>query len=132
MGAILLAAMVIVQTPVVKLVPLQTVHGACGADHHFEACTVFVSYHLNTQCSAGKAEATITFQPVILLHDLHALSHEQHHIEDMRDFAAAYVTDIEQMRFETESQCRSKLDLATTSFATTMREFAKRSMQHLR
>ena len=131
MGSILLAAMVIVQTPLVKLVPLQTVHRACGADREFDACTVFVSYRLNAQCGAGKAEAAITFQPLILLHDLHALSHEHHHIEDLREFAAAYVTDIEQKRFETESQCRSQLDLAARGFAATMREFAARSMRHI-
>lgn len=128
MGAILLAAMVIVQPPVVKLVSLQRVRDTCG---QFEACTVFVSYRLSAHCSTEKVEAAVTFQPMIFLHDLHALTHEQLHIKDIREFATAYVTDIEQKQFETDAQCRAEADLATAAFAGTMREFAQRSMRHL-
>jgi len=123
--------MVIVHTPIVKFVPLRIVRAACGSDHEFEACTLFVSYRLDARCGAEKAEASIAFQPMIFIHDLHALHHENVHIEDIREYAAAYVSDIEQKRFESESQCRSELDLARTSLASTMRGFAERSMRHI-
>lgn len=131
MGAILLAAMVIVNTPVVKFIPLGMVHAVCGSDHEFDACTVFVSYHLDAHCGPGTAEASIAFQPMIFVHDLSALRHEHVHIEDIREYAASYVTDIEQKRFESESQCRTELDLAARTFGATMREFATRSMRHI-
>ena len=131
MGTILFAAMVIVHTPVVKFVPIGMVKAACGSDHEFEACTRFVSYRLDAHCGAEKAEASIAFQPMIFIHDLRALSHEHVHIEDIREYAAAYVTDIEQKRFQSESQCRSELDLARKTFGATMREFAARSMRHI-
>ncbi len=123
--------MVIVHTPVVKFVPLGMVHAVCGSDHEFEACTVFVSYRLDAHCGPEKAEASIAFQPMIFVHDLQALNHEHVHIEDIREYATAYVTDIEQKRFESESQCRSELDLVTRTLGATMREFAARSMRHI-
>ena len=131
MNALLFAAMVIVQTPVVKLVSLDRMHSVCGESHDFEACTVFVSYRLDAQCQSQKIEASVTFRPMILLHDGKAISHEYLHIDDFREYAAAYVTDIEQKRFETDALCRSDAQAAIDAFPEMMREFSKRSMGHI-
>ena len=131
MKAFLFAAMVIVQTPVVKLVSLDRMHSVCGEDHEFAACTLFIAYTLDAHCQSQRLEASVTFRPMILLHDGKALSHEYLHIDDFRDYAAAYVTDIEQKRFETDAQCQSDAQVAIDNFASTMREFSKRSMSHI-
>ena len=55
------------------------------------------------------------------------MTHEQLHIEDIRRFAGAYVSDIEQKVFETDSQCRADVSSAMESFGATMRGFAERS-----
>ena len=131
MNAFLFAAMVIVQTPVVKLVSMEQMHLVCGEEPAFEACTLFVAYTLNAQCRSQKIEASVTFRPMILVHDFKALSHEYLHIDDFREYAATYVTDIEQKRFETDAQCQSDVRAAIDGFPATMREFSKRSMNHI-
>ena len=123
--------MVIVQTPIVKLVSFDRMHSVCGDEHPFAACTLFVSYTLDAQCQSQKIEASVTFRPMILIHDGKALSHEYLHIDDFREYAAAYVTDIEQKRFETDAQCRSDVQAAIDGFPETMREFSRRSMNHI-
>jgi len=126
-----LLSAVIVQTPSVKLVRLETIRDLCRPDGAADACTRFVSYRLEASCVArgdGRAiEAAVTFRPIILLANLHELSHEQEHIEDMRRFAAAYVTEIEQKTFESDARCRAEALVATARFGETMREFAARS-----
>ena len=103
----------------------------CGEDHEFAACTLFIAYTLDAHCQSQRLEASVTFRPMILLHDGKALSHEYLHIDDFRDYAAAYVTDIEQKRFETDAQCQSDAQAAIDNFPSTMREFSKRSMSHI-
>jgi hypothetical protein len=127
MNAILLAAIVIVQTPTIRLVPLQTVHNACGAAGEYDACTRFVAYRLDAVCTGGRVRATVTFRPLIFLYDIHQMTHEKLHIEDIRRFADAYVTDIEQKAFETDSQCCAEMFSAIGNFDATMRAFAERS-----
>ncbi len=131
MSAFLLAAVVIIQTPTVSLVPLQTIHNACGTAGEYDACTRFVAYRLEATCAAGKATVTATFRPLIFLHNLHRLSHEHEHIEDMRAFAARYVTDIEQMTFESESQCRAVVTVAAEHFGEKMRDAAAESLRRI-
>lgn len=122
------AAEVVSQPAVVKLVSLGRVHDACGSDREFDACTRFVAYELDASCdSQGKLRASVTFRPMIFLYNIQQLTHEQVHIEDIRRFAEAYVTDIEQKSFETESRCRDAAQLAMDHFGTTMRGFAVRS-----
>jgi len=130
MNALLFAAMVIVQTPVVKLVSLDRMHSVCG-EGQLDACTLFVSYELDAHCDAQKLEASITFRPVIVIHDSKALQHEYLHIDDFREYAAAYVTEIEQKRFESDAQCRSGAQEAMDNFGATMRVFSTRSMNHI-
>lgn len=131
MNALLFAAMVIVQTPVVKLVSLDRMYSLCGHEHELNACTVFASYVLNAECQSHKIEASVTFQPMIIVHDSKSLSHEYLHIDDFREYAETYVTDIEQKRFETDAQCRSDAIAAMANFPEVMREFSKRSMNHI-
>lgn len=131
MNALLFAAMVIVQSPVVKLVSLDRMYSACGHDHELNACTLFISYTLKAQCQSQKIDASVTFQPMIILHDGKSLSHEYLHIDDFREYAAAYVTDIEQKRFESDAQCRSDAQAAMDNFPAMMREFSRRSMDHI-
>jgi len=122
------AAAVVVQPVVVKLVPLNRVHDACGSDREFDACTRFVAYELDASCdSHGALRASATFRPMIFLYNIQQLTHEKLHIEDIRRFADAYVTDIEQKSFETESQCHAAAQLAMDHFEATMRGFAERS-----
>lgn len=121
------AGPVLVQPPMVTLTPLYRVHQACGAEGEFDACTLFVAYRLEARCFAQTITATVTFRPWILLHNMHQLSHEQLHIEDIRTFASAYVTDIEQISFETPSQCEDAATAASAGFGEKMREFARRS-----
>ena len=131
MKALLFAAMVIVQTPVVKLVSLDRMYSVCGHEHELNACTVFASYALHAECQSQKIEASVTLRPVIIVHDGKSLSHEYLHIDDFREYAESYVTDIEQKRFETDAQCRSDANAAIANFPETMREFSKRSMDHI-
>jgi hypothetical protein len=131
MKAIVFAAIVIVQAPIVKLVSLDRMHSVCGEDGRIDACTLFDSSTLNVECQSQRFEAAITFRPTIVVHDGKRLSHEYLHIDDFREYAAAYVTDIEQKRFETDAQCRSDAQTAMENFAETMREFSKRSMNHI-
>jgi hypothetical protein len=112
---------------VVKLVSLERVHDACGSAREFDACTRFVAYRLDVTCASRKMEAVVTFRPIIFLYNIQQLSHEQCHIEDIRKFAAAYVTDIEQETFETDSQCRAEAQREMDSFPARMLGFATRS-----
>jgi hypothetical protein len=122
------AAEVVVQPVVVKLVPLARVHDACGSDREFDACTRFVAYELDASCdSRGALRVSATFRPMIFLYNIQQLTHEKLHIEDIRRFADAYVTDIEQKPFETESQCRDAATIAMDHFDATMQSFAVRS-----
>jgi hypothetical protein len=118
---------VLVQPPSVSLVPLHRVHEACGSEGDFDACTLFVAYRLEATCHGQSITATVTFRPLILLHNIHQLSHEKLHIEDIRGFATAYVSDIEQNAFETPSQCQAEALAAERRFAETMRGFARHS-----
>ena len=131
MNAFLFAAMVIVQTPVVKLVSLDRMHSMCGQDHKLDACTVFVDFALKAECRSQKLEASVTFRPMIVLHDGKALRHEYLHIDDFREYASAFVTEIEQKRFESDAQCRSDAQAAMDNFPATMRVFSTRSMNHI-
>ena len=132
MNAILFAAIVMVQTPIVKLVTLPQMHTFCGSAAEFDACSVFVSYHLTARCTDRKIEALATFRPMIFIHNIERLDHEQQHVEDIRTFAAAYVTDIEQKEYESESQCAAAARRAEVTFGERMKEFAARSMRHIR
>ena len=119
---------VVVQPVVVKLVSLDRVHGACGSEREFDACTRFVAYGLDATCDTrGALTASITFRPMIFLYNIQQLTHEKVHIEDIRRFADAYVTEIEQKSFETETQCRAEARLAMNNFGETLRGFAERS-----
>jgi hypothetical protein len=125
------AGSVTVQRPMVSLVPLSIVHGVCGADGEYDACTRFVDYSLDARCTTrdgiARTEASVAFRPWILLHNVHELSHEQLHIDDLRRFAAAYVTDLEQNTYESESDCEARAKAEMARFGETMREFAERS-----
>ena len=123
--------MVIVQAPLVKLVSLDRMHSVCGEDGRIDACTLFDSSTLNVECQSQRVEASITIRPTIVVHDGKRLTHEYLHIDDFREYAAAYVTVIEQKRFETDAQCRSDALKAVQTFPATMREFSKRSMSHI-
>lgn len=117
-----------VEPAAVKLVPLYRVHDACGSDREFDACTRFVAYRLDAACdSHGSIRASVTFRPMIFLYNIQQLAHEQLHVEDIRRFADAYVTDIEQKSFETEWRCHDAAQLAIGQFEATMRGFAERS-----
>ena len=120
------AAGVVVEPVTVKLVSLDRVHGVCGSD--VDACTRFVAYRVNASCdSHGALRASITFRPMIFLYNIQELTHEKLHIEDIRRFADAYVTDIDQKPFETDSQCRDAAMIAMGRFRVTMQGFAVRS-----
>ena len=106
---------------------LDRVHNACGSDREFDACTLFVAYKLEANCFYRKIDVSVTFRPMIFLNNIQQLSHEWLHIEDIRSYAGAYVTDVEQKTFETESQCRTEAQLASDNFGATMRAFAERS-----
>ena len=113
---------------VVKLMSLDRLHDTCASEREFDACTRFVAYRLDASCdSHGALRASVTFRPMIFLYNVQELTHEKLHIEDIRRFADAYVTDIEQKPFETESQCRDAAQLATDRFGATMQSFAMRS-----
>jgi hypothetical protein len=118
---------VVVEPVVVKLVSLDRVHDVCGSGV-LDACTRFVAYRLDAACdSHGTLHASVTFRPMIFLYNIQQLTHEKLHIEDIRRFADAYVTDIEQKPFETESQCRDAATIAMDHFDATMQSFAVRS-----
>jgi hypothetical protein len=122
------AAGVVVEPVVVKLVSLNRVHDVCGSGYEIDACTRFVAYRLDASCDPHRAlRASVTFRPMIFLYNVEQLTHEKLHIEDIRRFADAYVTDIEQKPFETESQCRDAATIAMDHFGATMQSFAVRS-----
>jgi len=127
-----LLSVVIVQTPMIRTVTLQKLPELCGAGTGYDACTIFVAYRLEAVCDGRRASARVTFRPLIYLHDIHRLAHENYHIEDIRRLAAAYVTDIEQKEFDTESQCRSETAIRMETFGATMQGFARESkfLQH--
>ena len=121
------AAGVEVEPAVVKLVSLDRVHDVCGSAE-LDACTRFVAYRLDASCdSHGTLRASVTFRPMIFLYNVQQLTHEKLHIEDIRRFADAYVTDIEQQPFETESQCRVAATITMDHFGSAMQSFAVRS-----
>jgi hypothetical protein len=119
---------VVVEPAVVKLISLDRLHDVCGSDRELDACTRFVAYRLDASCDwHGALRASVTFRPMIFLYNIQELTHEKLHIEDIRRFADAYVTDIEQKPFETESQCRDAVTIAMDHFGATMQGFAVRS-----
>lgn len=131
MHAIVLAAMVIIQAPTVRLLPLQTIHALCGTAGEYDACTRFVAYRLEASCSGRHAVAAATFRPLIFLYNIHELSHEYEHIEDIRAFAERFVTNVEQRTFDSETECRDEMRLATTEFAERLAAAATDSVRRL-
>jgi hypothetical protein len=125
------AQSVIVQPPLVKAVSLPWVHTACGDGADFDACTQFVAYRLNASCDGSKIHASVTFRPLIFVYNFQQMTHEWAHIDDVRTYCAGYVNDLEQRRFETESECRDAATLASATFGERMREFAGRSMARI-
>jgi hypothetical protein len=122
------AAGVLVEPVVVKLVSLDRVRAVCGTGRELDACTRFVAYRLDASCDPhGALRASVAFRPMIFLYNVQELTHEKLHIEDIRRFADAYVTDIEQKPFESESQCRDAATIAMDRFGATMQSFAMRS-----
>jgi hypothetical protein len=125
------AGSVFVQPVMVRAVPLSAVHSACGNEGDFEACTRFVAYRLDAECAGRKLHASVTFRPVVFVFDLHQLTHEYTHVDDVRAYATEYASQIEEMTFDSDEQCRDAALSAAGRFGETMREFAGRSMRHI-
>ena len=127
---------VIVQPPSATIVPtLQGLHEVCGPGA-FDACTLFVAYRLDVHCVTGERgaamNASVTFKPMVLLHDIRQMPHELMHVDDVRTFAAQYVGELESRTFESDRLCEEEALRLTAGFGDRIRGFARRSnlMRH--
>jgi hypothetical protein len=71
--------------------------------------------------------ASVTFRPLILLHNIRQLPHELLHIDDVRLFATRYVDAIGQRTFASDGECEVEAARLADGFQAKMREFARRS-----
>lgn len=125
------AAGVFVQPAMVLSVPLGRVHSACGDEGDFDACTQFVAYRLDARCDGPRLHASVTFRPVIFLHNADRLTHERMHIDDIRTYAAEYALQLEASTFDSDGQCSDAARQAIDGFGEKMHDFARRSMAHI-
>ena len=122
---------IIVQSPAVTLVANpQRVHQVCGPGA-FDACTLFVAYRLDMQCSSAGGPAamhgSVTFRPLIFAYDIRQIPHELMHVDDVRLFALDYVKESESLAFASPAECDEAARRLTAGFGEKMREFALRS-----
>lgn len=124
-------ASVIVQPVKTSIASLDRIQETCGWNRDYDACTVFVAYGLEASCVSRDGRpalaAKATFRPWILLHNIRQLDHEWVHIEDIRSYAEDYINELEQMRFESTTQCEAAAAEAMGSFGDRMHGFAVRS-----
>ena len=126
------AQRVVVADPFIKIVSNgQMLRDVCASDVDFDACTRFVAYRLRTSCvltnDRWTIDASATFKPWIVLHNLHSLSHEQLHIADVRTFIERYIDSLSRDPFEQRDACEASALTASSGFEATIRGFAVRS-----
>ncbi len=71
--------------------------------------------------------ASATFRPIILLYNLHQLTHELIHVADVEKSATRYVAALEQTEFASAEACEQAVIEAKSGFGDRMREFAWQS-----
>ncbi|HYS56378.1 MAG TPA: hypothetical protein VER58_21680 [Thermoanaerobaculia bacterium] len=76
--------------------------------------------------------ASVTFKPMMLLHDIRQIPHELLHVEDVRTFASQYVDEIQSLEFQSDRECEQESLRLSSDFGVRMRGFARRSnlMRH--
>jgi len=125
---LMLLQAVIVQPPSATIVPtMQRLHEICGTAIDYDACTLFVAYRLDVTCDAKRLNASVTFRPMILLHNVRQLPHEKLHVDDVRLFASQYACELEKQVFASNEECQEESIRLAAGFGAKMREFALRS-----
>jgi hypothetical protein len=123
---------VTVEDPIVSIVPTHDrLVEWCAASGAYDACTRFVAYRIEGECAgSGRSwtiDATASFRPFILLRNLHSLTHEKAHIEDLRTAVGIHMIGLRSLQFESHETCAARLVEEQRIFADRMRLFAEAS-----
>jgi hypothetical protein len=107
----------------------------CSVSVPIEACTEILGLRLDCRCRleqgrwvlAGSAQMI----PYMYLSSPRWKSHEEEHLDDLRQRTEAYFADLESRTFDSEQSCRDEADFESAVFSLRMDLFRHRSNEKL-
>lgn len=115
--------------PTIRLVAsVKQMRDHCGLDGTYDACTQFVAYRLDAECSDARIRASVAITPLIVLYNMNSLPHENNHIDDMRGSLSRFVHALEGRTFDSDAVCRDAAAAVMQDFSSTVRRFARESL----
>jgi len=107
----------------------------CSTSVPIEACTEILGLRLDCRCRreegrwvlAGSAQMI----PYMYLSNMRWKSHEEEHLDDLRQQTEAYFEDLQARSFNSEQACRDEADFESAVFSLRMDLFRHRSNEKL-
>ncbi|MCM2316858.1 MAG: hypothetical protein NDJ92_17055 [Thermoanaerobaculia bacterium] len=99
---------------------------ACGV-RGVAACTAFVGQRLDCACersgSGWQLRPRAQFIPVMVLTDATWASHENEHVEDIREAVTRHLVQLQQRQFDSLQECKAEGERESAGFTALMDRF---------
>jgi hypothetical protein len=103
----------------------------CSSSVPIEACTEILGVRLDCRCRSERGRWVLAGNaqmiPYMYLSSIRLQSHEEEHLDDLRQRTETYFADLESRSFESEQACRDEADFESAVFSLRMDLFRHRS-----
>jgi hypothetical protein len=116
------------KTEVVQVASVLYLAPKCGSA---PGCTQFVAEQLTTDCTADRdswlMNPSARFVAVVYLFNRNLLGHELLHVSDLKGAVTDHLTELRELRFQSETSCRQSAAAAMSGFRAMMQTFVDKS-----
>ena len=107
----------------------------CSSSVPIEACTEILGIRLDCRCRSQRGRWVLAGSaqmiPYMYLSSMRFKSHEEEHLDDLRQQTEAYFAELESRSFESEQACRDEADFESAVFSLRMDLFRHHSNEKL-
>jgi hypothetical protein len=107
----------------------------CSTSVPIEACTEILGLRLDCRCRREQGQWVLAGSaqmiPYMYLSTMRWKSHEEEHLDDLRQRTEAYFAELQSRSFDSEQACRDEADFESAVFSLRMDLFRHRSNEKL-